>query len=162
MTTTMFEAILESQFAKCREVLIEKAKQYAGDGDRLHNFRCAAGMQCCTATEALAGMMAKHTISIYDMCRDGKRHSEEMWDEKITDHINYLLLLRALVTEDTLHNDEDDMDFNTTASSTVPSMSLDRPFMTEWNLFNSPENLRPGVTQEMLDKIKEDLRNSED
>lgn len=112
MTTTMFEAIINAQFEKCKDVLIDKAKQYAGNGDRLHNFRCAAGMQCCSAKKALAGMMAKHTISIYDMCRDGKRHSEDMWNEKITDHINYLLLLRAIVTEDELHNDEDMMDFN--------------------------------------------------
>lgn len=112
MTTTMFEAIINSQFERCKNVLIEKAKQYAGDGDRLHNFRCAAGMQCCSAKEALAGMMAKHTISIYDMCRDGKLHSGEMWNEKITDHINYLLLLRAIVTEDELHNNEEMMDFN--------------------------------------------------
>lgn len=112
MTTTMFEAIINAQFEKCKDVLIEKAKQYAGEGDRLHNFRCAAGMQCCSAKEALAGMMAKHTISIYDMCRDGKHHSEELWNEKITDHINYLLLLRAIVTEDELHNNEEMMDFN--------------------------------------------------
>lgn len=112
MTTTMFEAIINAQFEKCKDVLIDKAKQYAGEGDRLHNFRCAAGMQCCSAKEALAGMMAKHTISIYDMCRDGKLHSEEMWNEKITDHINYLLLLRAIVTEDELHNNEEMMDFN--------------------------------------------------
>jgi hypothetical protein len=108
----MFEAIINAQFEKCKDVLIDKAKQYAGEGDRLHNFRCAAGMQCCSAKEALAGMMAKHTISIYDMCRDGKLHSEEMWNEKITDHINYLLLLRAIVTEDELHNNEEMMDFN--------------------------------------------------
>jgi hypothetical protein len=51
-------------------------------------------------------MMAKHTISIYDMCygdRNGKTYSLELWDEKITDSINYLLLLKALVTEAKVH-----------------------------------------------------------
>lgn len=122
MTTTMFEAIINAQFEKCKDVLIDKAKQYAGEGDRLHNFRCAAGMQCCSAKEALAGMMAKHTISIYDMCRDGKLHSEEMWNEKITDHINYLLLLRAIVTEDELHNNEEMMDFNLDPYPYIPKI----------------------------------------
>ena len=112
MTTTLFEAIINTQFEKCKNVLIDKAKEYASEGDRLHNFRCAAGMQGCSAEEALAGMMAKHTISIYDMCRDGKRYPEDLWNEKITDHINYLLLLRALITEDEMHYDEEDMDFN--------------------------------------------------
>jgi hypothetical protein len=52
-----------------------------------------------TPEQALAGMMAKHTVSIYDMCCDGLSHPIEMWDEKITDHINYLILLKTLVEE---------------------------------------------------------------
>jgi len=44
-------------------------------------------------------MMAKHTVSIYDMCGSGEIYDIAKWDEKITDHINYLLLLRALVED---------------------------------------------------------------
>jgi hypothetical protein len=44
-------------------------------------------------------MMAKHTVSIYDMCNSGKEYSIDMWNEKITDSINYLLLLRALIED---------------------------------------------------------------
>lgn len=57
----------------------------------------------CDPKEALAGMMAKHTISVYDMCRSGKDYPIELWNEKITDHINYLLLLKAIVEEDYWH-----------------------------------------------------------
>ena len=49
------------------------------------------------------GMMAKHTVSVYDLIDDyeqGKAISKEMWAEKIGDSINYLLLLTALLEED--------------------------------------------------------------
>lgn len=44
--------------------------------------------------------MAKHTVSIYDMARSEETFPLEKWDEKITDHINYLILLRAVVVEE--------------------------------------------------------------
>lgn len=100
MNSKDFEIVIEEQIEKCKEVLIGKAKEYAQDDDRLHNFKNAAGMMGCDPKEALAGMMAKHTISVYDMCRDGKDHTLVMWNEKITDHINYLLLLKAIVMEE--------------------------------------------------------------
>ena len=45
-------------------------------------------------------MMAKHTVSVYDMCESGEQYPVELWQEKITDSINYLLLLNAMVRED--------------------------------------------------------------
>ncbi len=70
--------------------------------DRLHNFKVAAELQNCTPMTALAGMMAKHTVSVYDLIQrqeNGADVSPEMWDEKIGDHINYLILLSAMVRE---------------------------------------------------------------
>ena len=49
---------------------------------------------------ALMGMLSKHLISISDMCTDERQYSREQWDEKITDSINYFLILRALVEEE--------------------------------------------------------------
>lgn len=100
MNTKDFETVIEEQIKRCKDVLIGKAEEYARNEDRLHNFKNAAGMMGCDPKEALAGMMAKHTISVYDMCRDGKDHTLFMWNEKITDHINYLLLLKAIVMEE--------------------------------------------------------------
>lgn len=97
MRTEQFEKIVEEQIETCKGILLKKAGEYATGGDRLHNFKAAAGMMGCNPTEALAGMMAKHTISIYDMCRSGHFYPMELWNEKITDHINYLLLLKAAV-----------------------------------------------------------------
>lgn len=101
MNSEWFEKVIKEQIKTCEDVLIGKAKEYATDDDRLHNFKNAAGMMSCDPKEALAGMMAKHTISVYDMCRSGKDYPIELWNEKITDHINYLLLLKAVVEEDT-------------------------------------------------------------
>lgn len=100
MNSKDFESIVNTQLERCKDILLGKAKEYARDDDRLHNFKNAAGMMGCDPKEALAGMMAKHTISIYDMCRDGEEHSLGLWTEKITDHINYLLLLKALIMEE--------------------------------------------------------------
>ena len=103
MNSEWFEKVIKEQIKTCEDVLIGKAKEYATDDDRLHNFKNAAGMMSCDPKEALAGMMAKHTISVYDMCRSGKDYPIELWNEKITDHINYLLLLKAVVEEDHWH-----------------------------------------------------------
>ena len=100
MNSEWFEKVIKQQIKTCEDVLIGKAKEYATDDDRLHNFKNAAGMMSCDPKEALAGMMAKHTISVYDMCRSGKDYPIELWNEKITDHINYLLLLKAIVEEE--------------------------------------------------------------
>ena len=43
------------------------------------------------------GMLSKHLISVLDMRMDKQQYSKEQWDEKITDCINYFLILRAIV-----------------------------------------------------------------
>ena len=101
MNTKDFNEIIHEQIESCTSTLCKKADEYATD-DRLHNFKVAAGLQDCLPTTALAGMMAKHTVSVYDMLRgleEGKSYPLELWDEKIGDSINYLLLLAAAVRE---------------------------------------------------------------
>lgn len=100
MKKELFDTIVNEQMNHCESILIDKAKEYATD-DRLHNFKVAAGLKHETPQEALLGMMAKHTISIYDMCQSKEVFPMDTWIEKITDHINYLILLRAVMTEDT-------------------------------------------------------------
>lgn len=104
MDSERFAEIVDLQLNLCKDVLVDKAREYATD-DRLHNFKVAAEIQGVDLLEACAGMMAKHTVSIYDMCGSEQAFSAEQWDEKITDHINYLILLRAIVFE--MRDDED-------------------------------------------------------
>lgn len=101
MNQDKFNKIIDEQINRSLDTLVVKAKEYATE-DRLHNFKTAAVMQNCTPEQTLAGMMAKHTVSVYDMCNSGQTYSLELWNEKITDSLNYLLLLRALAEEEKL------------------------------------------------------------
>ena len=101
MTAEKFNEIIHEQISRCEATLCKKADEYATE-DRLHNFKQAAALQKCKPETALAGMMCKHTVSVYDMLKgveNGKEYPIEMWDEKIGDNINYLLLLSAMVRE---------------------------------------------------------------
>lgn len=99
MRTEIFNEIIHEQIARSLDTLGIKAKEYATD-DRLHNFKIAAVLKGETPVQALAGMMSKHTVSVYDMCMEKNLNRDlNRWNEKITDSINYLLLLRALVEE---------------------------------------------------------------
>jgi hypothetical protein len=92
-----FNKVVEEQIKSIKSTLVQKAKEYATD-DRLHNFKVAAVIENCTPRQALMGMMAKHTVSVYDMAASLDEFPMALWNEKITDSINYLLL-RALVEE---------------------------------------------------------------
>ena len=99
MNNEKFTQIVEEQIQRCTDVLIKKQAEYA-TADRLHNFRTTAALTQGSMKTACAGFMAKHTVSIYDMCASPNDFTVEQWNEKITDHINYLLLLRCIVSEE--------------------------------------------------------------
>lgn len=86
---------------RCADILQKKTKEYTGDDtDRLGAFKAAATLQHTTPERALAGMLAKHIVSLYDMCfAENTRFDMSTWDEKITDSLNYLFLLKAIVKE---------------------------------------------------------------
>ena len=103
MTNETFETILNETFDKIKSVLLAKADEYAADDDRLHNFKIALILQGTNPVSALSGMMCKHTVSIYDLINGykmGRAIEPELWDEKIIDNINYLILLRAALREE--------------------------------------------------------------
>lgn len=106
MNQSQFNDIFENTVSRCRNVLCSKAKEYATE-DRLHNFKQAGHIQEVTPVQALAGMMAKHTVSVYDMARSNEPYPEALWEEKITDSINYLILLRALIEDENLVTDHE-------------------------------------------------------
>ena len=105
MTTDQFNELSTQMDQLTVDTLIAKAKEYAADGDRLHNFKVAAKMEGCNLIQALGGMMAKHTVSIYDMIGSGEFYDESLWAEKIKDHINYLYLLWAAIHEDLIQSE---------------------------------------------------------
>ena len=111
MNLNEFNDVVISQTERCKSILIAKGNEYvpkatnSSDVDRLAHFKKAAVLMNSTPKIALMGMLSKHLISISDMCMDDKSYSIEQWDEKITDSINYFLILRALVEEE---NHEED------------------------------------------------------
>lgn len=100
MNRKEFEAIMREQFGLCEKLMLRKSDEYTeGSEDKLIAFRRAAALLDTTPQDALIGMLTKHLVSVADMCKSGKDYPAEQWDEKITDTINYMLLLRAIVTE---------------------------------------------------------------
>lgn len=100
-----FNKIIENQLNYCKSLMISKGQEYAqNDVDRLLVFKHAGAIQGESQKMALAGMMSKHTISIYKMCQKGT-YPIEQWIEKITDNINYLLILRAMIEEEKENNE---------------------------------------------------------
>jgi hypothetical protein len=97
MTYQDFNNLVEEQFGICRAILEAKGKEYAPDtADRLSAFKHAAHLLHRSPVQALAGQMSKHTISIFELAELNNK-DKELWLEKITDSMNYLLLLKALI-----------------------------------------------------------------
>lgn len=100
MTREKFNNIVEDQIEMARNTLLRKQEEYSTEENPLHAFSVAANLQGISMREALGGMMIKHTTSIYDFIRSKNDISLEEWEEKIGDHINYLLLLKAILVEE--------------------------------------------------------------
>lgn len=99
MTTPDFNKVVEDQLDRIRNVLVRKATEYNLDDDRLSVFKHAAALSKETPEQALYGMMLKHIISVTDMVNSKNTYSEELWNEKITDICNYLILLQGLLRD---------------------------------------------------------------
>jgi hypothetical protein len=96
-----FEDCIENRIQRIREVLILKAKEYATEENRFHNFDVAARILNTTPEQALQGMMLKHIVSVFDLVQgvdtEGDMLTEALIYEKIGDTINYLILLEGLL-----------------------------------------------------------------
>jgi hypothetical protein len=102
MTNEKFEIIVNDCIESIKKVLLEKAKDYATEDDRLHNFKFAGRIAGISPERALMGFKLKHDVSVQDIVNDldgGKLPVIERVKEKIGDCINYLILLEALIIE---------------------------------------------------------------
>jgi hypothetical protein len=101
MTPEDFDKVLTECCDNMKKVLGSKANEYAR-GDRLSNFKKAALALSSTPEEVCLNFWFKHVISIVDLVQDlrnNKIATEAMWNEKILDAVNYLVLLKALVVD---------------------------------------------------------------
>ena len=97
-----FEMILQERIRKIKEVLGHKAGEYARGEDRLHNFKRVAEVKRTNAADACIDGFCKHLVSILDMVDDHRKGQAwviPIWEEKIGDAINYLILLEAIIKE---------------------------------------------------------------
>ena len=99
MKSERFHKIIENRTKLIQEVLGNKAKEYALNGDRLHNFKVAAQINGESQARALWGMATKHLVSVIDLIEGRLEPTEHLINEKIGDMINYLILLEAIFQE---------------------------------------------------------------
>ena len=106
MKTIEFDTVIERRLELSKQILINKAKEYAkGDDNRMHNFDKASQITGECREKALFGFFLKHLISVMDIIDDMNKNkntyipSKELTDEKIGDAINYLLLLEASIED---------------------------------------------------------------
>lgn len=100
MTIEDFNKIVKEQCDKIKSTLSMKQSEYNFTADRFDSFKRAAVLEDTSAVKALEGYLTKHVISLYDMLNSGEKFTKERWEEKISDSINYLILLRGIL-EDT-------------------------------------------------------------
>lgn len=98
-----FKEIVKEQFKLCENLLGIRAEDYAKHGqDRLAQFKREAGLIGSNDYFVCIALMGKHTTKLCDMVKAlGKRqhYTKEQWEEVLTDHINYLLLLKGLLVD---------------------------------------------------------------
>ena len=100
MNAEKLDEIMTEQFEICRMVMGNKAREYTDENeDKLAAIKAAAALQGISPQAAAMGMMSKHIVSIADMCTSGEEYTDARWNEKITDAMNYLFFIRAIVQE---------------------------------------------------------------
>ena len=125
-----FKSIITQMQEDSLATLLEKNSGYS-NADPLHNFHQAAKLKGETTLKAIGGMMAKHTVSIYDLINKASEEyvPEEVWFEKIQDHMNYLLFLWAAVEETEIEQNSFELSENlfeeTPPNSKKPDLNSD-------------------------------------
>ena len=96
-----FKILTVERFRACLDLMCgKKNEEYSRNNDKLHNFKTAAMIRNITPEDALIGMWLKHLVSVFDIVDDlPKLPDNSILEEKITDSINYLVLLEALIKE---------------------------------------------------------------
>ncbi len=101
MTKEEFEQVFKEELGLVTKTLIAKRKEYTPEAstmDCLKNFKNGSSLMGSPEL-CLCSYMLKHLVSIFDMSKLPDNYEEPVWIEKITDCINYLFLLRALISE---------------------------------------------------------------
>jgi hypothetical protein len=98
MNNTEFEKAFEFIQDKCYQTLIERAKRYATDADRLRNFYNVSKEQDIPV-QRIPNLFSAKQREAYSEALKGDifAHSIELWEEWIVDQINYMILTYAIL-----------------------------------------------------------------
>lgn len=102
MTLDEFDAVVERRLGLTRDTLVIKGREYVRGDDRLSNFKLESQYNRLPVVVNVLSKLSKHLVSVADMCHDevtGTVYTKAMWDEKIGDCVNYLVLLEAVLEE---------------------------------------------------------------
>ena len=97
---TEFNNTMLDLLEKVKNIMLSKGNQYnENPSDRFDQFKKASTLTKISPVRTLYGMWVKHIISLSDMISSEKQYPRELWEEKIIDNINYLLLLAGAIKE---------------------------------------------------------------
>lgn len=102
MNPNEFSKFLDEILTRIKFTLDSKSADYSTTQDKLFNFKLQASIDGITPIEALRGNNLKHQASItqgLNELQQGKIRPLGWWLEKGIDHINYTILLLALIKE---------------------------------------------------------------
>lgn len=103
MTINDFEQLAKARFDYCLNLMVgQKHTEYSRNNDKLYNFKRAGEILRCSPEKALLGMWIKQVVSLIDIVEDldnGILPTEALLNEKITDVIDYPVLLEGLLKE---------------------------------------------------------------
>ena len=150
-----FKSIITQMQEDSLATLLEKNSGYS-NADPLHNFHQAAKLKGETTLKAIGGMMAKHTVSIYDLINKASEEyvPEEVWFEKIQDHMNYLLFLWAAVEETEIEQNSFELSENlfeeTPPNSKKPDLNSDEALIELRRKLMAPMPAADGLTAKFV------------
>ena len=102
MTLEERQRIAETRFAECAKLLLSKGKDYAGDQDALANFKGIACRLGISKYQVWSVYFMKHIRAIINSIKanpENPQTESEPLEERITDVINYAVLLEALLKD---------------------------------------------------------------
>lgn len=99
MTTEDFQTkVVEPLVAEIQHIFVTKGSDYAGDDDRLNNFKSIALRLGISPVKVAGVYLYKHLDAMETWFRTGKLKGEPI-ESKIVDIIAYLMLLQGLNLE---------------------------------------------------------------
>lgn len=99
MTSEQQLQIFDDFTAKMREVLVAKANDYAGDVDRLRNFKQVGDVTGIGAPKAVLTHIATKVSRLGTLLGSGKAPSNESVGDSVLDLANYSILLYMVLVE---------------------------------------------------------------